>query len=196
MAAAWVGVTLRLMDLLVLIAPAIGLLTLGFGIARWWDGRKTKQHSAASAKSDEQTAIATDRMAQTAIDTQQRDAEATRLAKRPEVFGHLPAITGSGNIQVRLENRSDNLARNINVMLFQNDEKMGSNMGVPALARDDFWEYDLHPQGNRGFQPRGVPWEIVCEFDAPDDCRWRSTRVSSPGNQGSSSVFELLSSPQ
>ncbi len=69
---------------------------------------------------------------------------------------------------------------------------MGEKEGIASLTHDEFWEKDLTPQGNRGFQPRGAAYTVVCDFDAPDEHRWRSTRVSGVDNKDSSLVFELL----
>ena len=75
-------------------------------------------------------------------------------------------------------------------MLYQDGREIGRKEGVPTFARGDFWEHDLSPPGSHGFQP-GVSYTVVCEFDSPDGLRWRSTRVSGVGNQGSRLDFEL-----
>jgi len=111
---------------------------------------------------------------------------------RPELIGHLASISGGGNLEVRVENRSDNAARNIDVYLYQAGELKGQRLGIPVLSRDELWERDLNPPGTRGFEPRGVEYVVVCEFDGPDGHRWRSTRVSGVGFENSSLEFEPL----
>ncbi len=173
----------------------IGGLALGFGAWRLVVALKAKKHAKYTAVAGERQAAAAEERATTERERRDREAEARRLDNRPFVYGHKAEITGSGNVQVKLANETpDKPPSNIDVVLYQDGKEIGRKEGIPTLADDVPREHDLSPPGSHGFQPKGVSYKVVCDFNSPDGHRWRSTYVSGIDYQHSGiEPFELLS---
>lgn len=173
----------------------LGGLALGFGAWRLVVALKAKKHAKDAADAGERQATAAEELAATERDRRDREAEARRLNNRPFVYGHKAKITGSGNVQVELRTETpDKPTSNIDVVLYQDGREIGRKEGIPTLADDVPREHDMSPAGSHGFQPKGVSYKVVCDFNSPDGHRWRSTYVSGIDYQHSGiESFELLS---
>ena len=114
-------------------------------------------------------------------------------SRPPRVYAERAGTTGGGNVDIELHNESNVLATNIEIELRQAGRKWTGTHPRLLGPTTDAVRKDLDPRGTASmFTPTGIEWTAICNFEDPDSRKWRSVRVSHPGNRNSTLRFKRI----